>query len=101
MRGRGGCRGPGVGAAAGAVQTPPSAMVGSGQARCQHQTRWSQGAGWLRAPGSPSGAQQEYFLVMKDSRALSSAGNGENNSGDICFPFQLIAVGLNEFLNKC
>lgn len=40
------------------------------------------------------------FLGNEGQRALSSTGNGENNSGDICFPSQLITMGLNEFLNK-
>lgn len=41
------------------------------------------------------------FLGNEGQRALSSTGNGENNSRDICFPSQLITMGLNEFLNKC
>lgn len=44
---------------------------------------------------------KSIFLVMKDSGVPSSTRNGENDSRDICFSFHLIAVGLNEFLNKC
>lgn len=97
MRGRGGCQGPGWVLQWGWAHlfishhqlqaSPMPALDTVAPGGCEHQV--------LHLELSNS------ILGNEGQKALSSTGNGENNSRDICFPSQLITTGQNEFLNRC